>query len=62
MTVYCNIKVDDQLCEHCYTCVEHCPTDALSIGKGCLEHDQSKCSYDEVCQDVCPNQALKVIL
>ena len=51
-------KVDNQKCNGCETCVESCPTEALSIvdEKACVDEDA--CIDCGVCVDNCPVEAL----
>ena len=58
---FITIRIDDKQCTRCYTCIESCPTDALSLDKGIFVHNAYECSYDEVCMDVCPENAIKIL-
>ena len=58
---YLLIRIDSNKCIRCYTCLANCPTDALRLDKGHFTHNKEECCFDEVCQDVCPHDALKIL-
>jgi len=51
--------VDPEKCEGCETCVDECPTEAISMNDdGIAEVDADECVECETCVDVCPNEAI----
>lgn len=57
----CTVKIDDKKCERCYECIRNCPTKALTLERGIYCHNAYSCSYCEVCMDVCPQEAIKIL-
>jgi NAD-dependent dihydropyrimidine dehydrogenase PreA subunit len=52
------IHVDQMLCAGCGTCVEECPTGAITLNEGTALIDTTLCNECGECIKVCPNQAL----
>ena len=52
------VKVDVSKCDACETCVEECPSEAISIVDGHAVIDQDECVECLACIDVCPNEAI----
>jgi Pyruvate/2-oxoacid:ferredoxin oxidoreductase delta subunit len=60
------IYVDQVLCVGCGTCINECPTGAISLSDGEALVDSALCDgcgsfdeiYDRVCVEICPNEAL----
>jgi len=48
------------LCNECLTCIECCPTDAISITDNILNVEKKRCIICYCCTEVCPTQAMKV--
>ncbi|HET6439293.1 MAG TPA: glycyl-radical enzyme activating protein [Anaeromyxobacter sp.] len=46
------------LCQRCGTCVEACPTRALSLTEDGIDIDRSRCDLCGKCIDACPRNAL----
>jgi len=53
-------KVDSEVCTGCESCVEACPSEAISMkdGKACVDPD--KCVDCGVCVDECPVEAISM--
>ena len=58
---FCTVRIDDKKCSRCYECVENCPTGALTLDKGIFVHNSYECAYDEVCSDICPEGAIRIL-
>ena len=53
------VKIDEEKCTACGSCVEACPTDALSIdGKAKVNKDE--CIDCGTCVDECPEGAIEL--
>jgi len=52
------VKVDVTKCDGCGTCVEECPSEAISIVDGHAFIDVDECVECLTCIDVCPNEAI----
>ena len=52
------VKVNLEKCNGCSTCVEACPTEALSVADDKVKIDGETCIDCGVCVDECPVQAL----
>ena len=53
--------IDKSKCDGCGTCVEACPSEAISIGedeKACVNEEE--CVDCETCVDECPNEAISM--
>lgn len=53
------ILVTEDKCDGCQTCVEVCPSQAISFSEGALTFDYGKCMYCGICVDHCPTEALE---
>ena len=51
------VKVDLEKCDACATCVESCPSEALTVEEKVVI-DEDACIDCGVCVDECPAQAL----
>jgi len=52
------IKVREELCDFCGTCVSVCPHDALELFESRLVVDEKKCTLCMMCEKVCPVNAI----
>ena len=52
------VKADQEKCDGCGSCVEACPTEALSVENGKVVVDADACIDCGVCVDECPVEAL----
>lgn len=59
---YGGLKLDDESCTHCNSCVWVCPADALLLGEnGCeLNFVESQCFQCGLCISICPQRALEM--
>lgn len=59
---YGSISLDEELCNHCSSCVWVCPSDALSFTEnGCeLSFVESQCFQCGLCITICPQRALSM--
>jgi heterodisulfide reductase subunit A-like polyferredoxin len=53
-------KVDKEKCTGCETCVEECPSQAISMNEGKAEVNPETCIDCGVCVDACPEQAISM--
>ena len=53
-------KVDEEKCTGCGTCVEECPSEAISIIKDKAVIDSNACIDCGVCVDACPEEAISM--
>lgn len=51
-------EVDKEKCTGCETCVEECPSDAISMADEKAVVDAEKCIDCGVCVDACPVEAI----
>ncbi len=51
-------KVNNVKCTGCETCVEECPSEAISMVEGKAVVDPETCIDCGVCVDACPEEAL----
>ena len=58
---YVLLQIDDKRCDYCLECVTSCPSGALTFDK-CFEHNPNECMNCEVCMDVCPNDAIRIMV
>jgi ferredoxin len=52
------VKVDVSKCDACETCVEECPSEAISMVDEHAYIDPEECVECLSCVDVCPNEAI----
>jgi ferredoxin len=55
------IKVDEELCDHCGTCVAVCPMDCMLLSVNTLHIVADLCNGCGACVRVCPLGALKKV-
>ncbi|MFH1371794.1 MAG: 4Fe-4S binding protein [Planctomycetota bacterium] len=53
-------KVDKEKCTGCESCIEECPSEALSMKEGKAEINPEACIDCGVCIDACPEQAISM--
>jgi anaerobic carbon-monoxide dehydrogenase iron sulfur subunit len=53
-----NLETSARLCNLCNTCIENCPSEALSRGKGVITLDRDKCTSCGQCADSCPQKVI----
>ena len=53
-------KVDKEKCNGCESCVEECPSEAISIVNEKAEINVETCVDCGVCVDTCPNDAISM--
>ncbi len=53
-------KVDKEACQGCGTCVERCPTEAISLIDEIATVSEDKCIGCGVCTTFCPEEAIKL--
>jgi len=55
------VKIDVDKCDGCGTCVEACPSEAISIGDDKkAKVNEEECVECESCIDECPNSAISM--
>jgi ferredoxin len=54
-------KVNKEECTGCGTCVEECPSEAITIDEeqGCAVVDEDECVDCGACEEACPSQAIR---
>ncbi len=52
--------VDKEKCTGCESCVEECPSEAISIVDGKAEIDPDACIDCGVCVDACPVESISL--
>lgn len=55
-----NLKINEEDCIACGTCVENCPEDAISIESNSASIDREKCIGCGMCIAVCPEGAVAI--
>ena len=53
-------KVDAEKCTGCETCIEECPSEAISISDEKAVIDDEACVDCAVCVDACPTEAISM--
>lgn len=55
-------KINKEECTGCGTCVEECPSEAITINEeeGCAVVDEEECVDCGACEETCPSEAIKV--
>jgi len=53
-------KVDKEKCNGCESCVEECPSEAISMVNEKAEINVETCVDCGVCVDTCPNDAISM--
>jgi ferredoxin len=53
-------KVDSETCTGCESCIEACPSEAISMKDGKAVVDPDKCVDCGVCVDECPVEAISM--
>ncbi len=53
-------KVDKEKCTGCETCVEECPSEAISMVEEKASIDADSCVDCGVCVDACPAEAISM--
>jgi len=53
-------KVDKEKCTGCESCVEECPSEAISMVNEKAQIDAAGCVDCGVCVDVCPVEAISM--
>lgn len=52
---YCHNPETIHMCNHCGTCVSHCPVEALTLSGGKVVWNQNLCVNCDSCIKICPN-------
>ena len=53
-------QVDVELCNACESCVDVCPTEAITVPGDVAVVDADECNECGACVDECPNEALSL--
>jgi len=53
-------QIDKEKCTGCETCVEECPSEAISMDDGKAKVNPEVCIDCGVCVDACPEQAISM--
>ena len=51
--------VDPELCDACESCVEVCPTDAITVHETAVVNPD-ECNECQACADECPSEAITI--
>ncbi|ABR57045.1 4Fe-4S dicluster domain-containing protein [Methanococcus aeolicus] len=62
------IYIDEELCKGCILCVKFCPKEVLKMSEQLNKkgvhvaevEDITKCTYCNICEMICPDQAIAV--
>lgn len=54
-------KVDKEKCTGCESCVDECPSEAISMVQGKAQVDEDACVDCGACVDVCPEEAITMV-
>lgn len=54
-------QVNPDLCSGCESCVDACPTEAISMVDGKAVVDPDECTECEACVEVCPEEAISMV-
>lgn len=52
--------VDEERCVGCETCVDICPSQAISMNSDKAKVDKEKCVDCSTCVDACPSEAIRM--
>ncbi len=55
------VKVDQERCDLCETCISRCPLDAFSISDNRIERNGQRCIGCGLCVSTCPAEALSMV-
>ncbi|MCK9244493.1 MAG: 4Fe-4S binding protein [Candidatus Marinimicrobia bacterium] len=55
------IKIDQECCDLCGTCVSVCPVDCMELKEAMLVIDNSRCNSCQICVRMCPFKALELV-
>ena len=53
-------QIDKEKCTGCESCVEECPSEAISMDEGKAKVNPDTCIDCGVCIDACPEQAISL--
>ncbi len=53
--------VNVDLCNGCESCIEACPTEAITMVDGHAVVDPDECTECEACVEVCPEEAISMV-
>jgi heterodisulfide reductase subunit A-like polyferredoxin len=53
-------KVEKEKCTGCESCIEECPSDAISLDEAKAQVNPDACIDCGVCIDACPEQAISM--
>ena len=53
-------KIDTEKCTGCESCVEECPSEAISMADGKAKVDVDECVDCGACVDACPVEAISM--
>lgn len=55
-----SLKINQELCERCDSCLNRCPSDAIRHKSVELQIDDSRCVRCLCCKEMCPNDAVEI--
>ncbi len=58
--ITCLPAIDNELCQVCGICINHCPVDAMKMKDGFPFANKSTCIKCYCCQEMCPDNAIKL--
>jgi len=55
------IKIIENKCDFCGTCITVCPVDCIEVREASIEIDQNECIDCDLCVEICPILVLETV-